>query len=248
MWWEHYFNTPTSAQRAGVKMARMKTTATCACATVACFVLLSTSSVVEAFSRCQSFQTRRKFPSPKQLPVCPLQSSSSSDDTNSNNADASSRAPSTPTPPEPFLPALDAAYSVNGKIGGGSFVISRLGAPTKQELSNENLLRILFLECNDLEVNTLVWKCLGYRFDADAEEWNSAECFPKWREKYPSPPDLIGMSRIYSKERDQPSLKANQALVRSVPADNKQSLKAHLKPYGFKGYKVSGVCLLMIMK
>jgi hypothetical protein len=79
---------------------------------------------------------------------------------------------------------------------------------------------------------------LGYRFDEEAEEWTSEKCFPKWREKYPSPPDLIGMRRIYSKEVDQPSLRANQALVRSIPVDNKQSLKAHKKPFGFRGYKV----------
>ena len=143
-----------------------------------------------------------------------------------------------PTPPEPFLPALDPKYMCEGEIGDGDFVISRTEGPTKEELSNENLLRILMIECSDLEVNTLVWKCLGYRFDPVAKEWTDVECFPKWREKYPNtPPDLIGMTRIYSKEQDQPSLRANQALVRSVPADNKQSLKTQLKPYGFTGYQ-----------
>jgi len=48
---------------------------------------------------------------------------------------------------------------------------------------------------------------------------------------------LIGMARMYSKEVDQPSLKANQSIVRSVPVDNKQSLKIHLKPLGFTGYQ-----------
>jgi hypothetical protein len=83
-----------------------------------------------------------------------------------------------------------------------------------------------------------VWKCLGYRFDADNEIWKNDEVFPKWKEKYPTPPDLIGMQRIYSKEVDQPSLRANQSLVRSVPVGNKQSLKTHLRPLGFTGYKV----------
>mmetsp|Transcript_22117 Transcript_22117/g.25170 ORF Transcript_22117/g.25170 Transcript_22117/m.25170 type:complete len:150 (+) Transcript_22117:473-922(+) len=78
---------------------------------------------------------------------------------------------------------------------------------------------------------------MGYRFDEEKEEWNNEKVFPKWREKFPSPPDLIGMQRIYSKEVDQPSLKANQQLVRSVPVDNKQSLKTHLRPLGFTGYK-----------
>ena len=134
--------------------------------------------------------------------------------------------------------AADPKYSVRGPIGQGNFIISREGGPTKEELSNENILRIVKSECTDLEVNTLVWKGLGYRFDPEKEEWNNSECFPNWREKYPNPPDLIGMRRIYSPEIDKPSLRANQALVRSVPVDNKQSLKEHMKPLGWKGYQV----------
>jgi hypothetical protein len=41
----------------------------------------------------------------------------------------------------------------------------------------------------------------------------------------------------YSSEMDKPSLKANQDLVRSIPANKKQSLKEHLKPLGFRGYQ-----------
>lgn len=47
------------------------------------------------------------------------------------------------------------------------------------------------------------------------------------------------MQRRYSKDIDGQCLKNNQHLVRSVPADNKQSLKKELKPLGFTGYKVS---------
>lgn len=136
-----------------------------------------------------------------------------------------------------FPIAADPMYSVRGPVGEKDFVVSRSGGPTEDELSNENLLRILLIQCSDLEVNTLVWKCLGYRFNAEEECWQPDDVFPKWREKYPTPPDFIGMQRIYSKEIDQPSLRANQALVRSVPVDNKQSLKTHLKPLGFTGYK-----------
>ena len=84
-----------------------------------------------------------------------------------------------------------------------------------EELSNENLYRILVRRSNvtDLEVNTLVWKCLGYRFDSTTEEWTATEVFPKWKERFPTPPDLIGMQRIYSKDVDGPSLKNNQHLV-----------------------------------
>jgi hypothetical protein len=122
-----------------------------------------------------------------------------------------------------------------GKVGEGEFVVSREAGPTAEELSNENILKIVRSECTDLEVNTLVWKCLGYRFVNG--EWTSSECFSKWRERFPTPPDLIGMQRIYEREVDQPSLRSNQALVRSVPAEHKQSLKTHLKPLGFRGFQ-----------
>jgi len=139
---------------------------------------------------------------------------------------------------QPFVPAMDPKYSVRGPVGEGKFIISRTGPPTAEEMSNEQMLKIVKIECTDLEVNTLVWKCLGYRFNEEEEKWEPTEVFPNWRERFPDPPDFIGMQRVYSKEVDQPSLKSNQALVRSIPADNKQSLKAQLKPIGWKGYKV----------
>lgn len=140
---------------------------------------------------------------------------------------------------QPFIPALDPTYKCKGPVGQDDFLVTRTGSPIIEELSNENLYKILMIQCSDLEVNTLVWKCLGYRFDEETEEWTNEEVFPKWREKFPDPPDLIGMQRIYSKEVDTPSLKSNQQLVKSVPVDNKQSLKVHLKPLGFTGYKIA---------
>ena len=137
----------------------------------------------------------------------------------------------------PFAPAADPMYKCRGPVGDKDFVLSRTGGPTAEELANENILRIVQIQCSDLEVNTLVWKCLGYRFDPETETWKNEEVFPNWREKYPEPPDLIGMRRIYEKEIDQPSLKANQSIVRSVPVHAKQSLKTQLKPLGFRGYK-----------
>jgi hypothetical protein len=95
---------------------------------------------------------------------------------------------------QPFLPAADPKWSCRGPIGEGSFVIRREAGPTREELSNENIIQIVRIECTDLEVNTLVWKCLGYRFKGD--EWTASECFPNWREKHPTPPDFIGMQRM----------------------------------------------------
>ena len=169
-------------------------------------------------------------------------SASSEDDTEKENKDSSTpkrkAADVKPIILEAFPEAADPMYTVRGPIGQGDFVVSREGGCTKEELTNENIMRIVTSECTDLEVNTLVWKGLGYRFDADAERWTAAECFPNWKEKYPTPPDLIGMTRTYSREVDQISLRSNQALVRSVPVEHKQGLKGQLKPMGWKGYQV----------
>ena len=149
---------------------------------------------------------------------------------------------------KPFLPAIDPKYKANGPVGEGDFIISRTGPPTAEEMSNEQMLKIVKIECTDLEVNTLVWKCLGYRFNEEEESWEPTEVFPKWKENFPDPPDFIGMQRVYSREVDQPSLRSNQALVRSIPQGNKQSLKAQLIPIGWKGFKVSlraGLCMVL---
>jgi hypothetical protein len=140
---------------------------------------------------------------------------------------------------KPYLPAMDPKYYVKGPVGQEKFILSRSGPPTPEEFSNEQMLKIVKIECSDLEVNTLVWKCMGYRFNEETEEWSSEEVFPNWREKYPTPPDLIGMKRVYERDVDQISLRSNQALVRSIPADNKQSLKKQLIPLGWTGYQVS---------
>ena len=78
------------------------------------------------------------------------------------------------------------------------FVVSGSAAPHASELSNENMLRILHGVATDQQVNKLVWKCLGYR--AGAGTWESSECFPKWRDRFPEPPDLIGLTRVFTKE------------------------------------------------
>mmetsp|Transcript_4304 Transcript_4304/g.12362 ORF Transcript_4304/g.12362 Transcript_4304/m.12362 type:complete len:309 (+) Transcript_4304:163-1089(+) len=135
--------------------------------------------------------------------------------------------------------AEDPTYRNTGPVGNGEFVVSRSGGPTAEELTSENLIRIVNRRSNvtDLEVNTLVWKCLGYRFEEG--EWTASEVFPKWKERFPDPPDVIGMQRFYAKEVDRPSLKGNQALHTSIPMEFKQSIKRLLRPYGFTGYMLS---------
>jgi hypothetical protein len=139
---------------------------------------------------------------------------------------------------DPFPEAANPKYHVTAPVGEDGFLVSREGGPNKEELTDENLFKIIDRTASDLEVNTLVWKCLGYRFDAEAQEWTTAEVFPKWKERYPTPSDVVGMQRIYSKDVDGPCLRNNQALVRSIPVDNKKSyLKEYMNPFGFTGYQ-----------
>lgn len=202
------------------------------------FAFASTILVAcNAFTFTFTFNKQAELTSPvafshSRVPFATTLSSSSSD--GSNEAEAELKKPMVP----PLILPSDPKYSTHGPIGQGTFIISREGEPTAEELSNENILEIVNLNNTDLETNTLVWKGLGYRFDPVKEEWDNSKVFPKWKDNFPTPPDLIGMQRIYTKEIDQPSLKSNQQLVRSVPVESKQSLKTHLRPLGFKGYKV----------
>ena len=108
---------------------------------------------------------------------------------------------------QPFPDAADPSYATTAPVGEGQFVVSRGvggdGGPTAEELTNENILLIVERRSNvtDLEVNTLVWKCLGYRFYPSSDgggggEWRPDEVFPNWKERFPEPPDLIGTSFI----------------------------------------------------
>ena len=91
---------------------------------------------------------------------------------------------------------------------------------------------------SDADVNSLVWKYLGYRFDEETQEWDASAVFPKWAAKYPQPPDLVGVTRTYSREVDEPVLRAVQALQKSVPTEHKDNLRAFLAPLGWPGYRM----------
>jgi len=90
----------------------------------------------------------------------------------------------------------------------------------------------------DEEVNGLVWKYLGYRKDEATGEWDASKVFPKWAAKYPTPPDLVGVTRTYERAVDEPVLRAVQSLQKSVPTEHKDNLRAFLLPLGWKGYKM----------
>jgi hypothetical protein len=112
-------------------------------------------------------------------------------------------------------------------------------APAPDDLADEVMLTIVLQEMPDDDVNKLVWKYLGYTYDEAAGAWDSSKVFPKWAAKYPQPPDLVGVTRTYTREVDEPVLRAVQALQKSVPTEHKDNLRAFLAPLGWKGYKMN---------
>ena len=134
------------------------------------------------------------------------------------------------------------------RAGAADFVLDTFDPEEEEdELSNENLLKILYSETTDQHVNDVVWRALGehrtcsksasisiYQFIYSSINlsigyvqkpdgtYSNEKVFPKWREKYPEPPDVIGVKRNYTYAIDRPSQKANQALVASIPQDHKQ--------------------------
>ena len=117
-------------------------------------------------------------------------------------------------------------------------------------IRNEVLLRIVQSEISDEEVNKLVWRCLGYETTIEldpetltaTETWRvSNKVFPNWAKRFPEPPDVIGVTRKYYPEIDQPVKEACASLTRSVSSEYKNGLKEQLKPLGWKGFKMEGL-------
>ena len=117
-------------------------------------------------------------------------------------------------------------------------------------IRNEVLLQIVQSEISDEEVNKLVWRCLGYEMTIEldpetltaTEMWQVSEkVFPNWAKRFPEPPDVIGVTRKYYPEIDQPVKEACASLTRSVSSEYKNGLKEQLKPLGWKGFKMEGL-------
>lgn len=110
---------------------------------------------------------------------------------------------------------------------------------TVNEISNQNLIKIVNLECSDLDCCNLAWKCLGYKYDETLNKFVlTSNVFPKWAAKYPHPPDLIGLTRNYSSvEIDKPVRDASMNLMRSIPRNYKGGVR-ELEKEGFRGYKL----------
>lgn len=94
---------------------------------------------------------------------------------------------------------------------------------TLPSLTADTYWAILKGELDDDTVNRLVWHHLGYRYDAEAEQWNTGQVDPEWREAYPEPPRFT--------DSRPPTVR----LTRSIPKQDKQLLKTEL---GFTGYTI----------
>jgi hypothetical protein len=90
-------------------------------------------------------------------------------------------------------------------------------------LNADTVWAILNEEMADEAVNQLVWYYLGYRYDKEAQKWDTSLVSEEWIQDYSTPPDFIE------------SRPATVKLTRSIPPENKQLLKEEL---GFKGYKI----------
>jgi len=119
----------------------------------------------------------------------------------------------------------------------GGFV-GKTGSITKEDLLDSNLVKIVTEEASDADVNVLVWKCLGYRYNEESLAWSPTDVFPKWAVKFPLPPDLIGVTRRYDPETDRHVRNASMDLMRSIPRDFKGGVRS-LTSVGWKGYKLS---------
>lgn len=99
-----------------------------------------------------------------------------------------------------------------------------------EELEDERLMALL-MQKRDEELNILTWKCLGYKYVAIGAgyAWDTAGVFPKWRSKYPIPPDLAGLNG-YTPE----TIEAVEFLVRLTAQEYHDALERHAKSRGLR--------------
>ena len=122
--------------------------------------------------------------------------------------------------------------------GPTSSFIDKDGPVTGEDLSDANLVKIVQLETTDIDTNVLLWKCLGYTYDVESNAWTNENVFPKWKSKFPEPPDMIGVTRKYDPETDKVVRNASMDLMRSIPRTFKGGIR-NLQHVGFKGFKLN---------
>lgn len=132
---------------------------------------------------------------------------------------------------------LEAATSSSVEKGHSNDLICDITRElTNEELSNENLVKIVLLTASDKACNELCWKCLGYIYNSEDKTWNNDNVFPKWKIKYPEPVDLIGVTRIYDPKIDLPVRKASIDLMRSIPRSFKGGIRNLQGINDFQGF------------
>lgn len=116
-----------------------------------------------------------------------------------------------------------------------------VGQPTPAELTDENIVQIVSRldEVSDQECNRFVWRCLGYDYNLNTDSWSGTRVFPKWLSKFPTPPDLVGVTRNFSPEVDKEVRQASMDLMRSIPRDFKGGVRNLEATTGFRGFKLS---------
>ena len=130
---------------------------------IACLGALSIART-HAFSPSIKFQTKSFETATRSLSIGPLSAAEEEKTDEAAALEAKLSEPSKTSkiePPKPFIPAMDPMYSVRGEVGKGNFLLSRGGGPTIEELSNENLIKIVLIECSDLEVSMTVHELLN---------------------------------------------------------------------------------------
>lgn len=89
---------------------------------------------------------------------------------------------------------------LEGTVDSPLFKIALTSEVTVDEISNENLVLIVNRVASDRQCNQLLWKCLGYQYDSASESYKNEHVFPRWRQRFPTPPDVIGVKRVYMPE------------------------------------------------
>eukprot|EP01039_Chlorochromonas_danica_P001173 gene1173-1280_t len=127
---------------------------------------------------------------------------------------------------------------MEGTVDSPLFKIAPTSEVTLDEISDANLVLIVNRVASDRQCNQLLWKCLGYQYDSASDTYKNENVFPRWRQRFPTPPDVIGVKRVYMPEIDRPVRDASVALMRSIPPTFKGGVRA-LVAHGFVPYKVS---------
>ncbi|MEO1132774.1 MAG: DUF1823 family protein [Cyanobacteria bacterium J06639_1] len=91
------------------------------------------------------------------------------------------------------------------------------------DLCEDTVRAILDDRLDDETVNAMVWRTLGFAYDAERQHWDSSGAIAPWTDDE-APPNFIG------------SRPATVKLTRSTPKAHKQLLKEQL---GFAGYRVN---------